>query len=161
MWSLPWSTRVFWRQGGGLAYLSSSSLGGWKRPIHKVGDPKGGGHLLPQEPFPTEAGVPAHFSFLTQSSILCSSHSTTHMWRARYGGGNGVRFSFSVLMELFLDASGWPVMLLTSTFSSGEFQGRGNEQVHVLPPFLALQHFIRTQSPSYIITPLWGELGRE
>ena len=60
------------------------------------------------------------------------------MWRARYGGGNGVRFSFSVLMELFLDASGWPVMLLTSTFSSGEFQGRGNEQVHVLPPFLAI-----------------------
>ena len=113
--------------------------------------------MLPQEPFPTEAGVPAHFSFLTQSSILCSSHSTTHMWRARYGGGNGVRFSFSVLMELFLHASGWPVMLLTSMFSSGEFQGRGNEQVHVLPPFLALQHFIRTQSPSYIITPHFGE----
>lgn len=61
-------------------------------------------------------------------------------------GGNDIRFLFSVLIELFLHASHWPVMLLTSTFSSGEFQGRGNEQVHVLPPFLALQHFIRTHS---------------
>lgn len=61
-------------------------------------------------------------------------------------------------MELVLYASGWPVRLLTSTFSSGEFQGHGNEQVHVCHhPWLCSTLSGHTKSPSHIITPHFGE----
>lgn len=51
---------------------------------------------------------------------------------------------FHFLLMSFFHEHSVHLSFLTSMFSSGKFQGRGSEQVHLLPPFFALWHFIAT-----------------
>ena len=158
VWSLPWSRRVSWRQGDGPAYFCSSSLGGWKRPVHKVGDAEGGGHLLPQGAFPAEVGMHAHFSFLTQSNILCISTADAQMRRA---------CDREVMVLDFHFLSGWncSCMLLVglSCFWQAHFplgSSKAMEMSRCMSchhPWLCHTLSGHTQSPSNIIPPHFGE----
>lgn len=163
VWSLPWSRRVSWRQGDGPAYFCSSSLGGWKRPVHKVGDAEGGGHLLPQGAFPAEVGMHAHFSFLTQSNILCISTADAQMRRA---------CDREVMVLDFHFLSGWncSCMLLVglSCFWQAHFP-LGSSKAMEMSRCMSCHHpwlchtFIRTHTVSvqYHPSSLWGGLGWE